>query len=93
MSRLQQEREAALVEQQQLAAQIAGKQAITQVGLVARRDLGMDDMEDYVFLHVIFPEEAPVEVESKEEDPSVIERFWGRLTGRSEAGSQGEDGR
>jgi hypothetical protein len=94
MSRLQEEREAALVEQNELAAQIAGKQAITQVGLVARRDLGMEEMEDFVFLDVTFPAETSAEADAKpEEDPSILERFWGRLTGTSEAGSDSEDGR
>lgn len=91
MSRLQKEREAALVEQQSLAAQIAARQAITEVGIVARRDLGMVEMEDYVFLDVTFPEEPGAEAESAEPEPekrSAIERFWGRLTGSSSAGGE-----
>ncbi|HLT20313.1 MAG TPA: hypothetical protein VKZ96_12700 [Thermomicrobiales bacterium] len=92
MSRLQKEREAAMVEQQGLAAQIAARQAITEVGIVARRDLGMVEMENYVFLDVTFPEEPAAREDdpSQRDEPSVLERFWGRLTGKSSAG---EDGR
>lgn len=93
MSRLQEEREAALVEQQQLAAQIAEKQAITQIEVVARNELGMRPMDDYVFLDVTFPDEVkPVGPLETEPEPSVFERFWGRITGHAKHGSQAEEG-
>ncbi|MEZ4520379.1 MAG: hypothetical protein R3A46_01875 [Thermomicrobiales bacterium] len=84
MSRLQEEREAALVEQQQLSAQIAEKQALTNVETIAREDLGMQSIDDYVFLDVTLPTaEAPVATDPAPSKPSAIERFWGRLTGRA----------
>ncbi|CAN5571442.1 hypothetical protein BH23CHL2_BH23CHL2_07160 [soil metagenome] len=82
MSRLQDEREAALVEQQQLSARIAEKQALTTVEMVAREDLGMTPIADHVFLDVTFPAPEPApSPEPAVSKPSALERFWGRLTG------------
>ncbi len=85
MSALQREREAALVEQQRLSAQIAGKQALPAVDSTARFELGMQPVDDYVFLDVELPP-AVVEAEPEstpEEGPSTLQRFWNRLTGSS----------
>jgi hypothetical protein len=85
ISQLQAEREAALVEQQQLSAQIAEKQALPSVESTARVALAMRPIDDYVFLDVELPElEAELAAESPpQEEPSALERFWNRLTGSS----------
>lgn len=93
MSRLQQERQAALVEQQELSAQIAEKQALTTVETVAREDLGMRPIDDHLFLDVELPpaEPAPVPTEAVSQQ-SALERFWNRLTGRSDESSGSDEG-
>jgi cell division protein FtsL len=86
MSDLQAQREAALVEQQKLEAQIAEREAITRVELTARQELGMRPMEDYVFLDVELPPEPAAPAEEPASDPSIWDKLWGRFTGRGEAG-------
>jgi len=92
MSRLQAEREAALVEQQQLSAQIAEKQALTSVESTARFELGMRPLDEHVFLDVELPPAGPTPTATPapEEHSSALERFWNRLTGSSS--STGEAG-
>jgi hypothetical protein len=92
MSRLQAEREAALVEQQQLSAQIAEKQALTSVESTARFELGMRPIDEHVFLDVELPPAGPTPTATPapEEHSSALERFWNRLTGSSS--STGEAG-
>jgi cell division protein FtsL len=89
MSELQAERQAALVEQQELSAQIASRQALTAVETTARTELGMGPIEDYVFVDVELPaeEDASSPQVTPSSQPSAIERFWNRLTGTS-SGSQ-----
>ena len=84
MSELQAEREAALVEQQTLSAQIAEKQSLTTIELIARRDLGMRPLGEHIFLDVVLP--APASEQMPDEDParrSLTERFWDRITGKA----------
>lgn len=85
MSQLQAEREAALVEQQELSAQIARLQALTAVESTARFELGMRPIDSYVFLDVELPPSEPSVTREPVEadDPSAFERFWSRLTGSS----------
>lgn len=86
MSQLQAEREAALVEQQKLSAQIAEKQALPSVERTARIELGMRPIDDYVYLDVELPPlepEGPEQQPAKAEKPSTLDRFWSRLTGSS----------
>jgi cell division protein FtsL len=93
MSALQEQREAALVEQQKLAARIAARQAITTVERTARRDLGLRPMEDYVFLDVELPPEQPALPQEAAPKPSAWESLWGRLSGRgSSSDTQRDDG-
>jgi hypothetical protein len=91
MSALQEQREAALVEQQQLAARIAERQAITTVELTARRDLGLRPMEEYLFLDVVLPPEQPQVQPEDAPEPSAWGRLWERLTGTGSA-SDARDG-
>jgi hypothetical protein len=85
MSQLQAEREAALVEQQQLSAQIAEKQALKAVESTARFEIGMRPIDAHVFLDVELPPTEPTRVEEPAVagSPSTLERFWNRLTGSS----------
>jgi hypothetical protein len=85
MSELQAERETALVEQQQLSAQIAEKQSLLAVDSTARIELGMRTIGTYEFLDVELPPSdfSSEKVQEPTEKPSVIEQFWSRLTGRS----------
>lgn len=85
MSELQDEREAALVEQQELSAQIAEKQALTAVESTARFELGMRPVTDHIFLDVELPPPSTARVTAPEPvyEPSTLERFWNRLTGTS----------
>jgi len=93
MSRLQDERRAALVEQQELSARIAEKQALTTVETAARQDLGMRPIGDHIFLDAELPAaEATPAPEPAASKPSVIERFWGRLTGQSDRSAETDGG-
>lgn len=92
MSRLQGERRAALVEQQELSAQIAEKQALTSVETTARQDLGMRPIGDHIFLEVeLPPTEATAVPEPATLKPSALERFWGRLTGQSDRSAETDE--
>ena len=85
MSELQAEREAALVEQQELSAQIAEKQSLLVVESTARQELGMRPIDNYVFIDVEIPapRTGPLTEPKADDQPSVLDRFWGRITGRT----------
>lgn len=95
MSELQAEREAALVEQQELSAQIAERQALTSVEATARFELGMRPVDDHIYLDVELPPPDGRSFAQPEiaEEPSTLERFWNRLTGSSGSakGAPGDD--
>ena len=90
MSELQAEREAALVEQQELSAQIAEKQSLLVVESTARQMLGMRPIDEYIFIDVELspPKSAPPAETKNVENPSLIDRFLGRISGRSTGPSE-----
>jgi cell division protein FtsL len=86
-SRLQREREARALENDQLAYDVARYESLPVVERVAREQLGMTAMTAYRFIAVTRPAQAelmpPTPVAGTR--PSLARRVWNRITGRGEA--------
>jgi hypothetical protein len=87
VSRLERQRTEKALENQQLSYDIARLQALPQVERVALGQLGMQPMDDYLFLTVPLPasDELPEPAVPEADERSVVERVWDQLTGRAEA--------
>ena len=87
VSRLERERTAKALENQQLSYDVARLQALPQVEQVALEQLGMLPVDDYIFLTVPLPpsDELGTPEPAPARERSVLERVWDRLTGRAEA--------
>lgn len=87
VTRLEQERAAKSLENQQLSYQVAQLQALPVVEGIAGDELQMQPMDAYLFLTVPLPlnDELPQTEGTPEPGPSRLERVWNRLTGRGEA--------
>jgi hypothetical protein len=93
VSALQREREARLLRNQQLSYDVARYQSLVLVERVAREQLGMVPMEDYVFFTVARPvvDELPAPATPVPARPSLAERVWDRITGVGTATDTGPE--
>jgi cell division protein FtsB len=91
VSRLERERAAKSLENQELTYEIARFQALPAIETMARRDLGMTPMEDFRFITVTAPASAELATPAPEpvHQRTRLERIWDRLTGQAEATNAG----
>lgn len=87
VSRLERERAAKSLENEQLSYEIARYQSLPAIERVALDELGMQPMEERVYLTVPLPvhDELPLPPAETSMDRSLAGRVWDRLTGQAEA--------
>jgi cell division protein FtsL len=85
-SRLQREREARALENDQLAYEVARYQSLPLVERVAVEQLGMTEMSAYRFLAVARPVQAELATPTPlaETRPSLMRRVWNRILGQGD---------
>jgi cell division protein FtsL len=94
VSRLEQERLDASLENQQLTYDIARQQSLPTIERIARDDLDMqpiDQVGTRLYITVPMPanEELPIPAPEDGADLSIGERVWARLTGTAHASNAG----
>jgi cell division protein FtsL len=94
ISRLERERVAASLENQRLTYEVARYEALPEINRIAQERLGMQPLDDYVFLTVTLPpvDDLPLPSPEPAEVRSLPERIWDRLTGQATAANGGVGG-
>lgn len=91
LTRLERERAAAALENQQLTFTVANFESLPRVEQLAFGPLAMQPVEDYRFLIVPLPahDELPAPEPLDRSERSLGQRIWERLTGQSTASNTG----
>jgi cell division protein FtsL len=87
VTRLERERAAAALENQQLTYTVASYESLPRIEQVAVETLYMQPVDGHIFLVVPLPswEELPLPAPVSQPEQSLAYRVWERLTGRSTA--------
>lgn len=87
VTRLEQERTAQALENQRLSYEVARLQALPAIEQVAVGQLGMQPVEDFIFLTVPVPPDdgVPQATAAPTPERSILGRVWDRLLGRGAA--------
>lgn len=91
VTRLERERAAAALENQQLTYTVANFESLPRVEQIAVNSLDMQPVDDYAFLIVPLPPRDDLPLPSVEEqaEQSFAQRVWERLAGQSTATNAG----
>jgi cell division protein FtsL len=91
ISRLERERVAASLENQQLTYEVARYEALPEINRLARDEFGMQPMQEYVFLTVSLPpaDDLPLPAPEPEQARTLPERIWDRLAGKATQTNRG----
>lgn len=91
LTRLERERAAVAIENQQLTYAVANYESLPRVEQLATGPLAMEPIDDYRFLIVPLPahDELPLPSPLSRPEQSLSQRIWERLTGQSTATNTG----
>jgi cell division protein FtsL len=91
VSRLERERASMSLANQHLTYEVARYESLPQVERVARDQLGMQPLDDYLFVTIPLPVADDLSLPDPEPryQPSVAAHIWDRLTGQATASNQG----